>query len=657
MKFIILFFLANELYSAFSPFSNDILLNNTELIVPLVNETNQNLIFITGNYTSTYIYWLFYKYNDYLEGIKNYIRGDHEYRFKNIDIILGGDKLEYYLAYQYVEAHNWHRIFLVQSEDKSTCIDMNNSFIGTLKNLNSHYYLISKKNEIIRIKITFNFTLENYIINLKSEPFYEKEQKLYSVSCDICKNNDCYICSYFINEKNYGISSYSNDFKLFYKKQYDSGTTNQDNYFNKIVYFKDNIKFISFNTIDKDTIRLRYFESNKNSLINKLNIKNVKNDYIDIKNTQINPYHDSNDIVVLGSDKIIKAFCDENKIIISIIQFYNKDDSILTVKTFNTDLSVKNPKLVIWKNKIVLSLIFQETTGNVNYNSSRFFIFGNPTLKDKKNSINKNIYNNNNIKINIFTIEDDLIFSNVYAFCKILSIPKDFIFTELIDKNEIANGKIIQAQNNEIIFKQYKKNTSMILSLQAIMFGDFKNNTFEIFPSNAAAPDEDKIIQEGIKIDLNINISTCNNGFYEIEYDYDGLCTNTRPEGYYLDEKNNIFKKCNKKCSECFSGSDDDSNMMCLKCIKGYTYDPKTFNCIAKSNEKNRINIKMEPEKNMYFWFFIAIIFISLLIIIFNIILPWCRKKAIDDHKEKKRNDSKELKQMDKLLPNEEENI
>ena len=638
MKFIIFFFLVNELYFAYYPFSNDLILNNTELIVPLVNETNQDLIFVTGNYTSTYIYWLFYKYNDYLEGTRRYIEGDAGYRFNNVDIILTGNKLEYYFFSAFFEEKNGSRIFLLgENESEEYYANMvDDFFIGTLKQLNSYYYLISKKNEIIRIETSFNFTEGRYMFKYNYKQFYEKDQQLYSVSCDICKNNECYICSYFINEKNYGISSYSNEFNLFYKKEYkveyDSGSPIQGNYFNKILYFKDNTKFITVNAIEKDTIRLRYFESNKDSLINKLNIKNINNDYIDIKNTQIEPYLDSNDIAVLGTDKIIQAFCDEDKIIISIFQFYNEDESVLTVKTFNTELPVKNPKLVIWQNKIVLSLIYKETG---NYNSSRFFIFGNPTLKDKSNQINKNINNNDNIKINIFAIEDDLIFSNAFAFCKILSIPEDFVFTDLIDKTEITQGQILQAQNNEIVFKKYKKNINVNLSLQAMMIGDFKNNTFEIFPSNAEAPKEDKINHGGITIDLNINISTCNNGFYEIEFEY-GMCTNTRPEGYYLDIENNIFKQCNRKCSECISGSYDDSNMMCLKCIKGYTYDPKTLNCYLKSNEQKENNLKIEPEKNMYFWFFIVIIIISLVIISLYIIVPWCRKKETDVQKENK---------------------
>ena len=183
--------MVNELYFAYYPFSNDLILNNTELIVPLVNETNQDLLFVTGNYTSTYIYWLFFKYNDYLEGTKRYIDGDPGYRFNNADIILTGNKLEYYFFSAFFEDKNFTRIFLLgENESEEAYVDMvDDNFIGTFKQLNSYYYLISKKNEIIRIETSFNFSERNDMFKLNSEQFYEKDQQLYSVSCDICKNN------------------------------------------------------------------------------------------------------------------------------------------------------------------------------------------------------------------------------------------------------------------------------------------------------------------------------------------------------------------------------------------------------------------------------------------------------------------------------------
>ena len=76
------------------------------------------------------------------------------------------------------------------------------------------------------------------------------------------------------------------------------------------------------------------------------------------------------------------------------------------------------------------------------------------------------------------------------------------------------------------------------------MFGDFKNDIFEIFPSNSEIQKENRNIHERNKIKLNIYTNSCNNGFWEVEYEYD-IYTNARPESFYFDEKNNKLKKYN----------------------------------------------------------------------------------------------------------------
>ena len=177
----------------------------------------------------------------------------------------------------------------------------------------------------------------------------------------------------------------------------------------------------------------------------------------------------------------------------------------------------------------------------------------------------------------------------------------------------------------------------------------------EIFPSDADLPIENKIIYEGNKIQLNINISSCNNGFYEIENEY-GICSNTRPDGYYLDVKNNIFKKCHNKCSDCITGSYDDSNMMCLKCIKGYSYDSKTYNCISNKKDVKKNDFDIEVEKNVNFWLFIIIFIFALIIgIVFFLVKP-CKKETTNDLKEKnkfeeadKKNELLDLQKIDSI--------
>jgi len=631
MKLILLFMLVIKLYCVTFPFSNNILLRNSSLIIPLVNDISQKINIFTGNYSedrkSNNI--LYYRY---FEGNKTYMQTpDDSYEFKQWDIILAGNYSQYYLIAM-INNHKDLNLYDFDNSRRVPSYDLNIPLFGTLRKINSDYYYISVKNEIIKMEITCDFLEgKNMFKEQQKKEFYEEGQKLYSVSCDTCKNNECYICSYFINENNYGISSYTNNLKLYYNKKYVSGISNPEGYFNKIIYFKDNIKFIIINAINEDTIRFRYFESDKVSLNNLLKINNTENEYIDIKNTQIYPFNDYSDIAVLDTDKIVKVSCSQTKFFFTIFQFY-KEESILTVRTFNDYFSSKKPKLGMWNNKVILGIIFEDNEYG-NYNASAFFIFGYPTLKTEDNMINNNfnIYDNNNINISALTT-DDFIYENAAVFCKILDIPKDFVFFDAIDKTEITNASYIRTKNNELIFKQYRKNTKAILSFQGIMLGDFKNDTFEIFPSNAEIPKENRTIHEGNKIELNIYINSCNNGFYEVEYEYD-ICTNTRPEGYYLDVKNNMFKKCNNKCSDCIIGSDDDSNMMCLKCVLGYTYDPITYNCISKKKDVKEVNIKMEPEKNAYLWFFVVIFLLSLIFaIIFIIVIP-CKSPKINNEK------------------------
>ena len=183
-------------------------------------------------------------------------------------------------------------------------------------------------------------------------------------------------------------------------------------------------------------------------------------------------------------------------------------------------------------------------------------------------------------------------------------------------------------ENNELIFKRYKKNTYSTLEFEGSMIGNMKNETFEIYGDYEEIPDETKFINEGNKIILNINISSCYNGFYEVEY-YPDICQNFRPDGYYLDKESNMFKRCHDKCSSCITYSYEDSDMKCLKCFRGYTYDEKTFNCYS-TNKNTKINeIEISTEKNIYVWFFVVIFFFSLFLgIYFFIIYPIKHKKT-----------------------------
>ncbi len=155
--------------------------------------------------------------------------------------------------------------------------------------------------------------------------------------------------------------------------------------------------------------------------------------------------------------------------------------------------------------------------------------------------------------------------------------------------------------------------------------GEFYNTSYEIFPKNEKVPSETKIISAGDCGHIYIYINFCNNGFYDVENESDDIddieiCSKMTPKGYYLnkDDYKYTFKKCHPYCSECITGSNDDSNMKCLGCINGFEYDDKTFNCYNILGPKKPEEIKKKINK--YFWVFL---FIFLLAIFLTIFLIW----------------------------------
>ena len=269
--------------------------------------------------------------------------------------------------------------------------------------------------------------------------FPENIKNISSVSCDYSRDYKYYLCSYFYGSKNFGISVFSNELKLINNYQYNTNFMEENDYFNKIVYLRDKNKFISINSENNNIIRLRYLEIDKNgNLQNILNIKNNKNDYIDINGTQSNPYISSNDLISLESDKIIKIFTEESKdIIFSKIQFYN-DDTILTVKTtkmsFDKISSLINPKLIIWKNDLIVTIGNKEEI-NSNYKVS-FFSLGYPNAnEDKIITENKNF--------NLLLPKMDQNFFSLKLYYKVLSIPEGFKFINVLNNKEIKVGNYL----------------------------------------------------------------------------------------------------------------------------------------------------------------------------------------------------------------------
>jgi len=92
----------------------------------------------------------------------------------------------------------------------------------------------------------------------------------------------------------------------------------------KILYFKDDNKFIIINSINDNTIRLRYLKYNNGVFINQLySITDSNEQYLDIEENQFNPISNFNDAIVAEQEKIIKISTYDSQIIFQYINFMN----------------------------------------------------------------------------------------------------------------------------------------------------------------------------------------------------------------------------------------------------------------------------------------------------------------------------------------------
>ena len=370
--------------------------------------------------------------------------------------------------------------------------------------------------------------------------------------------------------------------------------------------------------------------------------------------------------MILDSKRLVKICAYEDKFIISIIQFYDNGSKI-SVKIFkNIGLYFIGyspflyPRIISFQNSIVISSSVKSGVG--------YFFIGYPNSIDANINSNANInlrayskiHNNHDhmcilfhylIKIlkNINAQNANLVIFSFQIMFKIISIPDDFLFSNSLDYSQVNEGSYLNP-GYELTFRQYKKDKKYTLIYQGIAIVDdyYNNNSYQIYPTGEKINDEEKsrILIEGRQCEITIEINSCNNGFYGVE-DNEDLCTKVRHEGYYLE--NNIFKRCHPKCSECISGSKNDSEMQCLKCVDDYVLDKDTFNCI--SQHKQIISENIEKSSSNYFYIFLAIIILSLTVVL---IYPFkdikcCSKEKKDDNDDKNDNDNDKKTELNKI--------
>ena len=570
---------------------NNWIIENAKSVILVSNETKMDLFIISVNESNLMI-----KREDAYGRIEQNIY-DFNYNFddQTINAILYGNYSEKLILFydKYFQIYNDQKLINKKYEIPS------GFFRTTLKVMQSFILFISSDFKLVQIKIEEKDN-NDFIITKESKSVFSDSLNINSIFCDVSKDGKYYICSYFSSE-NIELALFSEKLTLISTKKLNTGVTNAKNHFNKILFLKDNYKIVAINAENNDDIRLHYLEIQKNKInLIKLNKeKNKEDEYIDIKETQLDNSYLYNDIVILENDEIFKFFMKDDIFLMSKIQFY-KDNKLLTIRTKNY------PNYI---NKASNIHLLRKNNGIIIYfNNGTHFQF--LRIGHINTNIN-NFINNNDFKISNYEIQSIL---QTKQFVEVESIPENFSFIKAIENTFLVKGSIIYPEEDTIKIISYITNNRFEnLYLQTKLIYEFPSDSnIQIFPTDEIDyPPETKIISFGNKGYLSFKIDSCNNGHYYINNTE--ICTSIRPTGYYFDNNKNIFAQCHNNCAECLTFSDDDSNMKCLQCKSGYIYNESTFNCAAIKNYVPK-TVSIELVNNAFFWVFLVVMIIAIII-------------------------------------------
>ena len=219
------------------------------------------------------------------------------------------------------------------------------------------------------------------------------------------------------------------------------------------------------------------------------------------------------------------------------------------------------------------SLVVCLSAFNNNRQNTGFFFINYPKSKDininQKNTIL-------NVKDLIY-IENNLFSLNLKL--KILEIPKDFIFINSLN-SEIINEEDELDIETELKLVQFRINEGAYnLKYEGIAIGNDEGFvSSKIYPTFENIPKPSEVIIEGREGSITINLGDCLEGYYHLEYDLN-LCTNIKPKGYYLDEKDKTYKACQSPCFECSGPKTSDTSMNCLSCVENFYITEDTNSC------------------------------------------------------------------------------
>ena len=494
------------------------------------------------------------------------------YPFLNSEITFAGDNLQYLLT---------TTLNSIEFDDGKKRKEISFSSFGykrTLKQVGSYYYYAYNTPDylnsiiILKMQLSLNSGNESYTI-IKTSNYIPVHFHSSVISCDFTKDNNYILCAYFGDNRYVRISIFNNDLDFIKMQDFEEVIDLQYDYFIRIIYFKENSHFIVINSQSQSITRFRYINYVNNNLISLIYSIVANGDYyIDVEDTQFDPGENNNDAIAMNSDKVIKIYTGDSQIIITIFQFY-EHGTLLFIKTYKMsnfyDSGFTQPRLSVFRNTFLICLsanvLSQQTTG--------YFFINYPQSVDTHLTKDNNI-----IKISeLISMENNLFLLKLKL--KLLKIPKDFIFINLLELKEVNETKELDF-NDALKLKQYRIDEGpYILKYQGIAIGDDSGySSSKVYPSYKDKPEASNVYIEGREGNVTIELNECLDGYYHLDYD-SNICTNEKPKGYYVDEENKYFRACQSPCVECFGPKINDSHMNCLTCEEGLYITEDTKSC------------------------------------------------------------------------------
>ena len=490
------------------------------------------------------------------------------------------DRSKYIFTSSFSNEKNDSRNYEIRHLNSYSINWQDNSIYGIrrfFRKAGSFYYFFhfDENNFFLQKKMAIAYYV-NYIpyFEIINETRRFKTENTAMLSCDLTKDNKYILCAYFVDDVKVVIVGFDEnlDIKYFhiYNDEKHESTYKDD--FIKIVFLKENSVFVMMNSINDKITRLRYFNYLGNDIRDKL-YTIIKNDYLDIENTQTNPNYGCNDIIALNSEKIIKIFGNDisNNVIITIIQFYD-NDTAMSIKIYNMInqngfTNFMQSRISFMKN----SFVFCASAIKNDIRRPGHFIINYPNSKDGKLETDRILINK------WITLENKLFLIN--AKLKVINIPKDFKLISKSESKEIIINNEYEL-NDELILKQYRINEGpYILQYQAIARGyDFGYSYLIKYPADKILKNEE-ILFEGRHGYITIDFKNCLDGYYNFDKDVN-LCSNEKPKNYYLDEKEKMYKECPSTCEECLAP--DGDNVNCLVCKNNFYLTEDTNACYEK---------------------------------------------------------------------------